>query len=309
MVGVPSSSSSFSLLNRLPKVRGTYRGNVLLSQYTWFKVGGPAEIFFKPADEEDLSYFLKELPKDISYTLLGVGSNVLIRSGGVTGVVIRLGTAFSKIQVLEGDKIWVGAAQLDRTVALEAQKIGIGGLEFLIGIPGTIGGALRMNAGAYGKELKDILVKAYALDEQGNYHILNPQDMGFSYRSCALPEKWIFIGACLQGIRENPSIIQSRMDDILQMREASQPIRARTGGSTFANPANTKAWELIDKVGGRGLKRGGAQISEKHCNFLINTGNATSEDLEELGLEIQKRVLDKTGIELQWEIKRIGEYS
>lgn len=305
MVSDPKSFKS-SFFDRLPEVRGTYRENVPLAQYTWFRVGGPAEILFKPADEEDLAHFIRMVPKDIPYTFLGVGSNVLVRSGGIKGVVIRLGPSFSKIRFLENNMVEVGAGQLDRTLALEAQKAGIGGLEFLIGIPGTIGGALRMNAGAYGTEIKDILVKAYALDDRGNYHILKPEDMGLSYRHCDLPDTWVFLGACFQGVQEDPSIIYKKLEEILQTREATQPTRARTGGSTFANPLSQKAWELIDAAGCRGLKRGGAQVSEKHCNFLINTGEATSEDLEELGKEVQKRVYDKTGIELEWEIKRLG---
>ncbi len=301
-----SKFSDGSLLARLPKVRGTYRENISLSQYTWFRVGGPAEVLFKPADEEDLAHFIRTLPKDIPYTFLGVGSNILVRSGGIKGVVIRLGSSFSKIRFMEDSMMEAGAGQLDRTVALEAQKAGLGGLEFLVGIPGTIGGALRMNAGAYGTEVKDILVKAYVLDDRGNYHILRPEDMGLSYRHCSLPDTWAFLGACFRGIKEDPVVIHKRLEEILQTREATQPTRARTGGSTFANPPSRKAWELIDVAGCRGLKRGGAQVSEKHCNFLINTGEATSEDLEELGKEVQNRVYDKTGIELQWEIKRLG---
>lgn len=290
----------------LPSVRGKYFKDVDLSKYTWFQVGGKAEILFKPADLEDLQFFLKKKPQDLSVVMLGMGSNVLIRSGGIPGVVVKLGRGFSKIGLLDGNLLEVDAGVLDRTVALTAQEAGLTGLEFLAGIPGVVGGALRMNAGAYGMEIKDVLEKAYVLDPNGNLHELFVDNLGMSYRQCGVPEDWIFVRAYLKGYPGDRQKIESRILEIMKAREETQPIRSRTGGSTFANPDGYKAWELIDKAGCRGLKRGGAYVSEKHCNFLINTGDATSEDLEGLMEEVETRVFETSGIHLKREIKCLG---
>jgi UDP-N-acetylmuramate dehydrogenase len=294
------------LIERLPLVRGRYTADASLAAMTWFRVGGPAEVIFKPADLEDLCLFLREKPKDIPVHTMGVGSNLLVRDGGVSGVVIRLGKGFNNI-VLDGDEIDVGAAVLDRNVALTSCKEALGGLEFLAGIPGTIGGALRMNAGCYGQEIKDILVSALVVDGAGNLHRLSAAECGFSYRHSSIPADWIFICARFKGYKSSVKEIRERIEKLLVDREESQPIKTRTGGSTFANPQDAKAWELIDQAGCRGLKHGGGQVSEKHCNFFINTGDATAEDLESLGEEVRDRVKRTSGIELQWEIQRIGD--
>ncbi len=295
-----------SLIKRLPSVRGRYRENADLSKLTWFQVGGPATILFKPADVEDLQHFLRELPQDIPVTILGAGSNVLIRSGGIEGVVIRLGSGFLDIQFYDDYSVSVGAGVLDRTLALLAQEKSLGQLEFLSGIPGTIGGALRMNAGAYGTEIKDVLRSADVIDPKGQRHKLSPKDLHFSYRHCGLPEDWIFVGAHLQGVQSDSSVIGEKIQAIMTQRNDTQPTRARTGGSTFANPPQHKAWQLIDQAGCRGLKRGGAMVSELHCNFLINTGDATADDLESLGEDVRQRVLETSGVSLEWEIRRMG---
>jgi len=293
------------LIDRLPKVRGRLTADAPLAAVTWFRVGGPAEVMFRPADVDDLADFLAAKPVDVPVTVIGVASNLLVRDGGVPGVVVRLGRGFAGIAA-EGAAVRAGAAALDGNVALVARDAAIAGLEFLSGIPGTIGGALRMNAGAYGSEMKDVVVAAEALDAQGQRHHLAPENLRFTYRHCAVSEDWIFTGATLHGRRGDRAAIQQRMDDINTAREATQPVRTRTGGSTFANPPGCKAWELIDKVGGRGLKRGGAMVSEKHCNFLINAGSATAADIEGLGEELRRRVSDRFGITLEWEIRRIG---
>lgn len=298
---------SSDLMNRLPKILGRYSVNLPLKTTTWFRVGGPAEILYKPASVDDLSFFLKNKPANIQSCVIGVGSNLLVRDGGVEGVTIRLGRNFNNIYVSqEKSTIDVGAAVLDRTLALIAAENGIEGLEFLCGIPGTIGGALRMNAGAYGTEMKDVLVQAIAMTPKGELVKLSPQEMRFSYRHCGVPEDWIFIGARLKGQRGDPDAINKKMNGLLQQRDFTQPVKSRTGGSTFANPDGQKAWELIDKAGCRGLKKGGAQVSEMHCNFLINTGEATAEDLETLGETIRTKVKETSGIDLRWEIQRIG---
>ena len=293
------------LIERLPRVRGRLTENAPLAQLTWFRVGGAAEVMFRPADLDDLAAFLAGKPKDVPVTVMGVASNLLIRDGGVPGVVIRLGRGFVDI-VATDDEITAGAGALDLNVALAACTAGIADLEFLSGIPGTIGGGLRMNAGAYGREFKNALREATALDGDGHQHDLEPGEMDLSYRHCGVPADWIFVAARFKGRRDDPSAIGARMAAIQAQREATQPIRARTGGSTFANPPGHKAWELIDRAGCRGLTRGGAAVSDKHTNFLINTGNATAADLEALGEEVRRRVRDKTGIGLEWEIKRIG---
>lgn len=294
-----------SLLNRLPQVRGRYSEGSDLSKVTWFRVGGPAQVFFKPEDPEDLAFFMRQRPSDVPVTPIGVGSNLLVRDGGVPGIVVRLGRSFTNLMI-RGNEIDVGAGFLDRNLALIAQEEGLTGLEFLVGIPGTIGGALRMNAGCYGSEVKDSLAAAFALDPKGHLKTLTSEDMDFRYRHCGIPEDWIFIGARFKARSGHPKLIAEQMQKIMSEREEAQPVRSRTGGSTFANPEGFKAWQLIDQAGCRGLKYGGAQVSEKHCNFLINTGNATAEDLESLGEEVRARVLKTAGIDLRWEIKRIG---
>ena len=298
------------LIDRLPPVRGRYSENAPLAGITWFRVGGPAEVSFRPADRDDLIAFLAARPDDVPVTVIGVGSNLLVRDGGVPGVVLRLGRGFAEIEP-GGTEIVCGASALDRNVAIAAKLAGIGGLEFLCGVPGTIGGALRMNAGAYGTEIKDVLLWAEAVEPNGKLHRLKPSDMGLTYRRASIPEDWIFLRARLRGRRDDPEIISRRMAEVQKSRCASQPIRSRTGGSTFKNPpaevaAGAKAWELIDKAGCRGLRRGGAMVSEHHCNFLVNTGHATAQDLEELGEEVRERVHKATGVTLEWEIRRIG---
>lgn len=293
------------LLDRLPPVRGRLTADAPLAGMTWFGVGGPAEVLFKPADAEDLAALLAGKPADVPVTVLGVASNLLIRDGGVPGIVLRLGRAFAGIAVA-GLEIEAGAAALDGNVAMMARETGIGGLEFLSGVPGTIGGGLRMNAGAYGREFKDVVVRAEALDPAGNRHRLEAADMTFSYRRCGVAEDWIFTTATLRGVPEDPDVIARRMEEIRASREASQPIRTRTGGSTFANPPGRRAWELIDQAGCRGLAIGDAMVSEKHCNFLINRGHASAADIEALGEEVRRRVFETTGVRLEWEIRRIG---
>ena len=300
-----------SLLSRLPSVRGKISSNVPLAPYTWLRVGGPAEVLFMPQDEADLAHFLSSTPDDIPVTILGVASNSLVRDGGVKGVVIRLGPSFAKVST-DGVMIRAGTAALDNKVAKEAAKAGIAGLEFYAGIPGTIGGALRMNAGCYGAETKDVLVEAAALDRSGRRQIMPLTELDYAYRHCGAPDDLIFVEAVFKGRKDKPADIQSRMDDITARREESQPIREKTGGSTFKNPDQVQsggrgAWQVIDAAGGRGFKVGGAQMSEKHCNFMINTGEATAADLESLGETMRKMVKDSQGVDLDWEVKRIGE--
>ena len=294
------------LIDRLPKVRGKLREGAQLSKVTWFQVGGPADVLFRPADFDDLAGFLKNKPTDMPVTVIGVGSNLLVRDGGIRGVVIRLGRPFTDAMIKDGD-IHVGAGALDLNVAQTAQQSGIAGLEFLSGIPGTIGGALRMNAGAYGTEIKDVLVSATAIDGNGLLHTVTPDDMDMTYRHCGVPDDWIFTSAILRGTSGDPGEIANRMAEIQDARAGSQPIKSRTGGSTFANPTPDRAWELIDAAGCRGLTIGGAQMSPHHCNFMINLGTATAFDLEQLGDEVKKRVKDHSGVDLRWEIRRIGE--
>ena len=300
-----AAAHSQCLIERLPDVRGRLSVGASLAKVTWFGVGGPAEVLFKPADADDLAHFLKHKPADVPVTVIGVGSNLLVRDGGVPGVVVRLGRGFASILVNKADVI-AGAGALDGNVALAAMQASVSGLEFLSGVPGTIGGALRMNAGAYGAEMKDIVVGAVALDGAGNRHELSAEDLGFSYRQSTVPADWIFVEAHLRGFAGQVEDIRARMDDIRLAREDSQPLRTSTGGSTFKNPEGHKAWQLIDQAGCRGLRIGGAQISEKHCNFLINHGTATAHDIESLGEEVRKRVKVTSGIDLTWEIRRIG---
>ncbi|MDA8230506.1 MAG: UDP-N-acetylmuramate dehydrogenase [Magnetospirillum sp.] len=291
--------------DRLPPVRGRIVHHAPLGGLTWFRVGGPADVLFRPADTEDLAGFLAALPEEVPVTVIGVGSNLLVRDGGVPGVVIRLAGPFADVSV-DGATVTAGAAALDLTVAMTALERGVAGLEFLSGIPGTIGGALRMNAGAFGGEMKDVTRQATALDRQGRHHVLAVETLDFGYRHCGIPESWIFLSATLEGETGPGDAIAARMAEIRTERETAQPTRARTGGSTFANPPGGKAWELIDKAGCRGLRRGGAMVSEKHCNFLINTGTATAADIEDLGEEVRRRVLETSGVSLHWEIRRIG---
>jgi UDP-N-acetylmuramate dehydrogenase len=289
----------------LPPVRGTYTENAPLKDLVWFRVGGPAEILFRPADAEDLATFLYAKPADLPVTVIGVGSNLLIRDGGIPGVVIRLPGSFGKIAA-DGTQVRAGAAALDATVARAAAEAGIAGLEFLRGIPGTIGGALRMNAGCYGREIEDVFVEATAVNAGGNLVTLKPDDMAFVYRRSGAADDLIFVEAVLQGEAGDPDQIRARMNALVEQRESTQPVKSKTGGSTFKNPPGHKAWQLIDQAGCRGLVHGAAQVSEKHCNFLINTGEATAADIEGLGEDVRARVKEKFGIALEWEIKRVG---
>ena len=294
-----------SWYNNLPNVKGRYQPNALLSQHTWFQVGGPAELLFRPQSAQDLALFLQAKPADVPVTIIGAGSNILVRDTGISGVVIRLGRGFADT-VVEGTSIIIGAAALDRTVALTCADAGLSGLEFLVGVPGTIGGAVKMNAGCYGQEVKDVLRWAEVMDYQGNITRLSNQELGFSYRHSALSTKQIVVRACFDLQSEDPAVIHQRLTQLLEEREKSQPVRGRTGGSTFKNPSGQKAWALIDQAGGRGVKIGDAQVSEKHCNFLLNLGNAQAKDLESLGETIRQRVLETSGVLLEWEIIRLG---
>lgn len=295
-----------SLLARLPQVRGRLEANVPLADLTWFRVGGPAEVLFSPADAADLAEFLAHTPRDVPVYVIGVGSNLLVRDGGVQGVVIRLGRGFSGLAVEEGERIRVGTAVPDVKAARFAADNGIDGLTFLRGIPGTIGGALRMNGGAYGGETKDVLVEARAVNRQGDLLTLSNADMKYSYRHCGAAEDLIFVDALLQGKAGDKEAILAAMDKITESREATQPIKSRTGGSTFKNPPGNKSWQLIDKAGMRGFSIGPAKVSDMHCNFLINEGGATAAQIEELGETVRAKVKQTSGVELEWEIKRIG---
>ena len=290
---------------RLPNLRGRLIANQPLGEFTWFRVGGPAQALFMPEDENDLAYVLRNLPNDIPVTAIGAGSNMIVRDGGVPGLVTRLGRGFNAVTLEPENRLRAGSAMLDVMVAREAQKESLAGLAFLSGIPGTIGGALRMNAGAYGGETKDILIEARGVDRAGNQRTFSNAEMGFTYRHCGVPEDVIFTSALFQGRAGDPAQIAAEMDEIKRKREASQP-RNRTGGSTFKNPARPNAWKLIDDAGCRGLVVGDAQVSELHCNFLINLGHATASDIETLGETVRERVKAHCGVELEWEIKRIG---
>ncbi len=300
-----AESTGHPLLERIPNVRGRLRAYEPLAKYTWFRVGGPAEVFFEPADVDDLAVFLKGCPQDIDVTVIGGTSNILVRDGGISGVVIRLGKGFADINVV-GDQIQAGAAAADVNIARKARDAGIGGLEFLVGIPGVLGGALRMNAGAYEREIKDVFISADALTRSGDAVQFTHADMEFSYRLSGVPDDVIFVSATLQGTPDACESIANRMERIQSKREESQPVRTRTGGSTFANPEKSHAWKLVDEAGCRGLRIGDAMVSEQHCNFLINTGNATATDIEGLGEEVRRRVFEKSGITLLWEIRRLG---
>lgn len=330
-----SAKPAGTIAAELPQVRGRYTESAPLGEAGWFKCGGRAEVQFKPADLQDLRDFLAatsapvpdvEMSSPVCYAgeagtvplhVFGAMSNTIIRDGGLPGVTIRLGREFAGIEILGDDCVKAGALALDANVAQVAAEAGIARLEFFSGIPGTIGGALRMNAGCYGSETKDVLVSCEALDRQGRLHTFTPDDLHMTYRHIELPDDYIFVSAIFKGQKDNPANVLARMTEIKSKREASQPIREKTGGSTFANPSaediakaglpeGTKVWQLIDMVGGRGLKIGGAVMSEKHCNFMINEGDATAADLEALGEEIRKRVYERFGIGLRWEIKRMG---
>ena len=293
------------LIDRLPRPRGRLVADAPLGPQTWFRTGGPAEVLFRPADVEDLSSFLAAVPADVAVTVLGVGSNLLVRDGGVKGVVVRLMRGFTGIEV-EGHEVVSGAGALDLNVALPAREHSLAGLEFLSGIPGTIGGAVAMNGGAYGGELAQVLVSAEAVDRAGKVHRVDAAALGFTYRHSAAPPDWIFTSARLRAAPGDQLAIARRMGEIDAARTDSQP-RSRTGGSTFVNPPEHKAWELIDQAGCRGLRIGDAQVSEKHCNFLLNLGAATAADIETLGEEVRRRVFAQSGVRLEWEIRRIGE--
>lgn len=295
-----------TLLKTLPPVKGDYFENAPLANLIWFRTGGPAEVLFRPKDENDLRTFLEALAPEVPVTVIGVGSNLLVRDGGVRGVVIKLGKPFGNITI-DGDLVTAGAGATDVAVAHSAQGASLSGLEFLRGVPGMIGGALRMNAGAYGAEVVDVFVAATAIDRTGVTHTLGPDDMGFSYRQTKVPPDWIFLSGTFRTIPGDKKTIQEKMDEIQAAREATQPMRVKTGGSTFKNPDGEKAWKLIEDAGCRGLKIGAAKVSEKHCNFLINTGEASAKNLEDLGEAVRRTVLKKSGISLKWEIERIGD--
>ncbi|MDF2965785.1 MAG: UDP-N-acetylenolpyruvoylglucosamine reductase [Rickettsiaceae bacterium] len=296
------------LVNNLPNVAGEYRFNAELTKTNWFNVGGPAEILFRPKDTQDLAHFLSNKPFDLPITTLGVGSNVIIRDGGISGVVIKLGRAFNYIEIIKPGKIKAGAAVLNFNFVQFCLANSIKGFEFMVGIPGTIGGGIAMNAGAYGTEFKDIIDHIMALDEAGNIHKIAAKDIGFVYRGHTLPEGMVFVEAVFNFELGDKQEIQDKIDFIVQTRNASQPVREKTGGSTFANPKGYKAWQLIDAAGLRGARINDAQISELHCNFMINLGSATAKDLEDLGEMVRKKVYEDSNIELEWEIKRIGKY-
>jgi len=294
-----------ALKAQMPELRGRLMAAQPLKELTWFRVGGPAQAFFMPDGEDDLAYFLSTLPAEIPVTVVGLGSNLIVRDKGIPGVVIRLGRGFNDVTV-DGERIAAGTAVPDVKVARAAADAGLAGLAFYRGIPGAIGGALRMNAGAYGGETRDVLIEARGVDRQGRVRTFSNADMGFTYRHSDAPEDVIFTRAVFRGTPGDPAEIAAAMDKITASREATQPVKSRTGGSTFKNPAGHKAWQLVDAAGCRGLSRGDAQVSELHCNFLINRGTATAQDIEGLGEEVRKRVHATSGVALDWEIKRIG---
>ena len=291
----------------MPDLRGRLTPNALMADITWFRVGGPAQVLFAPADEADLAYFLQHRPKDLPIFVVGLGSNLLVRDGGFKGIIIRLGRGFGDVEILDNHRLTAGTVVPDVKVARAAAAAGIAGLAFYRGIPGSIGGALRMNAGAHGTETTNVLVSARAVDRDGNIHVLSHADMGFTYRHCGIPDDWIFTQATFQGTPGDPAEIEKQMDEVADYREKNQPVREKTGGSTFKNPPGHSAWKLIDAAGCRSLRVGGAQVSDMHCNFLINTGSATAEDIERLGETVRARVAAHSGVPLHWEIIRLGE--
>ena len=297
----------FEDINRLvPDLRGRLRANESLAAITWFRVGGPAQLFFSPRDEEDLAYFLENIPRHLPVTVIGLGSNLIIRDGGIEGVVIRLGRGFGDMEPLPDQHLRAGAIVPDIRLAMKAADEGIAGLEFYRGIPGCVGGALRMNAGAHSGETKDFLVEARAVDRNGTLHILKNKDMGYSYRHCSVPDDYIFTSALYAGERGDPDELRALMKDVVDYREEKQPVKARTGGSTFKNPDGHSAWKLVDDAGCRGLRVNGVHVSQKHCNFLINDEEATAADIELLGETVRQRVFENSGIKLHWEIRRLG---
>lgn len=303
MTAIPRNTA---LLDRLPEVRGSYTSGAPLKDLTWFRVGGPAEVLFRPADLDDLTGFLSSRPADVPVTVIGAGANLLVRDGGVRGVVVRLGRGFGKIAD-DPRGLRAGAGCSNVSVALRARDRALAGYEFLRGIPGSIGGALRMNAGAYGQEMKDVVLSARSVDGDGRLHEFQAGELGYGYRHCGLGSDHVFVDAIMRAEPGDRDAIARRMDEISRERQTTQPVKSATGGSTFANPDGAKAWELIDRAGCRGLRIGGAQVSEQHTNFMINLGDATAADLETLGETVRDRVREKFGIELRWEIRRIGE--
>jgi UDP-N-acetylmuramate dehydrogenase len=291
---------------RMPQLRGRLLANQSLAELTWFRVGGPAQVLFMPDDEDDLAYFLAHLPAEVPVMVVGLGSNLIVRDGGVPGVVIRLGRGFGEVGVGADSCVRAGAAVPDVRVSRAAQEAAVAGLAFFRGIPGAVGGALRMNGGAYGRETKDALIEARGVDRQGRVRVFTNADMHYTYRHCGAPEDVIFTEALFQGSPGDPAAIAAEMAKITESREATQPIKSRTGGSTFKNPPGQKAWQLIDAAGCRGLTIGAAQVSPMHCNFLINLDDASAADIEALGETVRARVKENSGVELEWEIKRIG---
>ena len=291
---------------RMPNLRGRLLPNQSLAELTWFRVGGAAQALFMPEDEADLAYFAQGVPRDVAVTVIGLGSNLIVRDGGVPGIVIRLGRGFGEVKVEDGCRIRAGTAAPDVKISRAAQEAAIAGLAFFRGIPGAVGGALRMNGGAYGRETKDALIEARGVDRHGRVHVFSNGDMDYSYRHCGAPDDIVFTEALFQGASGNPADIAVEMEKITEAREATQPIKSRTGGSTFKNPPGHKAWQLIDAAGCRGLRIGDAQVSPMHCNFLINLGGATAADIETLGETVRRRVKEHSGVDLEWEIKRIG---
>ena len=295
------------LSENLKEVRGRLLPDEPMAKYTWFRVGGPADILFQPADEDDLSHFLGQLPEEIPVMVVGVGSNLLVRDGGIEGIVIRLSAkGFGAVEQVSGTRLIAGAAVPDKRLAAKALEAGIGGFAFYHGIPGAIGGALRMNAGANGSETTERVVDVHAIDRRGEKHVLRHADMGYSYRHSSVSNDLVFTKAVFEGVPEDRTVIQQQMDEVQHHRETVQPIKEKTGGSTFKNPNGHSAWKLIDAAGMRGYRVGDAQMSEMHCNFMINMGDATAADLENLGEAVREKVQANSGIDLHWEIKRIG---
>ena len=295
-----------SAVIEMPAVRGRLEADSPLAPLVWFKAGGTAEWLFEPRDIADLEEFISGLDPEMPVMALGLGSNMIIRDGGVPGVTVRLGKAFAQVEKLDATSLRCGGGASGILVSSKARDLGIGGIEFLRSIPGTVGGFVRMNGGAYGREVKDILVECEIVLRSGERKILAAEELGYSYRHSELPDHAIVVTATFRGHRDEPAAIQAEMDRIAQAREASQPLRSRTGGSTFKNPPGTKAWQLIDAAGCRGLTIGDAQVSEKHCNFLLNLGNAEAAQIEALGEEVRRRVREQSGVELEWEVQRVG---